>query len=173
MKSTGFEFPVDGYRRELSTAAMVDSARVGGDSSCLTNTPEIGPNGSIMPGDIFAGSGEHSIMITKVGSDPLGINKAKNRPGGCDSLSYNDLDFSMAHSPSHDAIGPINSTAKAYANLLSEASKVEIYPLNKIISMAVVMCKRQKRGSAQTFMEDPDFSLLRHKGGPDNQCDHG
>jgi hypothetical protein len=159
LDGSGFKFPGG---RELSTAAMVSVGKSGG-GSCLSNTPNISPDSSIQAGDIFAGASAHSVMITRVGNDPLGISKAKRRTGGCDSLSYNDMDFDMAHSPSHASLGPINSSARAYASLIDRAQITNPYPLNKILAMAKVLCKRQAAGSAQSFMNDSKFSLLRHK----------
>ena len=69
------------------------SGKKSGKNSCLTNSPTISANSSIQPGDIFAGSKAHSVMITRVGNDPLGIAKARRRSGGCDSLSYNFNDW--------------------------------------------------------------------------------
>jgi len=159
LDGSGFKFPGG---RELSTASMISIAK-GGGGSCLTNNPTIGPNSSIQAGDMFAGSSAHSVMISSVGNDPLGIAAAKRRRGGCDSISYGDLNFTMAHSPSHTSLGPINTTARAYARMVTGAGLRQAYPLNKIIAMAITICKRQANGGAQSFMNDSKFSLLRHK----------
>lgn len=164
---SGFKFPGG---RELSTGAMVAAGKEGG-GSCISNKPTIGPDSSIQAGDIFAGSSAHSVMITRVGNDPLGIAKAKRRAGGCSSLSYSDMDFDMAHSPSHAGIGPINSSARAYANLIDRAQLSHPYPLNKILAMAITLCNQQSVKSAHLVINDPKFSLLRHKSG-DPDCSY-
>lgn len=143
-------------------------------NSCLNANSPMSAGAPIVAGDIMTMAG-HSIVITGVSNDPLGIQKAN---GNCSSIRIEDMNFTFAHSASVGRTGPMNISARAYycasinktmgmsvnechsliqshgtvragryRNNTSLPSSMDVFPLNKIRQAAVGLCERLKSGN--------------------------
>lgn len=165
INSKGFSLPVEGKKKELGTRSLVATAESKSSKSCLASKSNVSISAPLKEGDVFASSGKHALMITKVGSDPLGVQKGLKK--GCKNMTFYDFNFDMAHSASHGGLGPINSSARNYAVLVNGIAKAPAYPLNKILVIARRMCEDARRGKKSSVVKDPKdraaLSLIRHK----------
>ncbi len=153
----------------LSTGSLTDRK-----NECLKQ-PLISPANPISNGDIFV-MGGHSIVITDVEEDPFGILGTLQDKKECHSITSDDLNFSFAHSSSSRELGPIQTTAKSYSNLMIESGYFEtderglknVFPLDSIVLIARKLCEDTKRGKlkpapSKQSIQDPKVRQLRHQ----------
>lgn len=138
------------------------------ENICLKR-PNISAEAPVVSGDIFVIE-THSIVITQVGNDPFGVAAAGEN---CNSINADDLNFAFAQSSSHREIGPIQSTAKAYNEMLQgDGYGVNAFPLNHLVTMARKMCNDKKWGKSKKAGIPSDYGhgvrQLRHNASNSN-----
>ena len=124
---------------------------------------------TIQPGDIIA-SDSHIVMVDSVGSDPLGIKRAK-KTADCTAatLTSNGFDFAVSQSGNwKNGIGIHRSVAKDYLKSSSTFQK-------GLTQLAAYFCQEQFKSSktfdeTSSFLAKPDLggiNVIRHKGTPE------
>lgn len=158
-------------RSLLSTRALHGQAR--DSNSCLSAAERISADAPVTKGDIVVIQG-HSVVISEVGSDPFGIQRAN---GNCGGINAGSLNFSFGQSTSRQSTGPINSTTRAWVDVYNRYGfGSEYFPLNKFVQAARKMCEDMKRGSnswrAEQVFSGFNMTMLRHKS-QDPACHFG
>ncbi len=130
------------------------------NDSCLER-PYIGASG-LLPGDILNLSGNHVVLIDRVGEDPLGVQRFVRTGKDCNDLEVKDFDFTYVHS-GVETNGPARVNIQYYAR--HKKGRLPTW-LRKLSALAERLCKYEKRnpGTQVRFEEGDKMSLIRHKG---------
>ncbi|MCB0406644.1 MAG: SH3 domain-containing protein [Bdellovibrionales bacterium] len=141
---------------------------------CMFN-PILTKQYSLQPGDLINTSSNHSVMVYKVGPDPLGLNKIKSRKQ-CNQISRHNFDFTVFHSSNRKYNGERRNGPH-----FIEAKKLNSLAINHLALAVRRFCKdnfpdlngqlssRTSYGRGQQSSKSY-FSLFRHVGDKKPGC---
>ncbi len=116
---------------------------------------------NLQSGDIIS-TRYHTVIVGRVGSDPLGIKKAANK-NRCSKISYKDFDYDLYHSdPGKGAIGIHHITSYGHLRHSSGMRKGLEALAQKICANSL-----KNKSTLSRLNKDHKISIVRHKNTPE------
>jgi hypothetical protein len=160
-------FPDQRDNQERGTSGFLNAAL--NPESCLrAATFEKQENSveTLKPGDLITLHAHHMYMITDVGPDPLGIQRALDR-GDCDSLDMNEFDFKFIQSGAAGSIGVARMSANSPHH--SEIIRARLYYQAKKTCFEMQNDQPLSPPIEQSARRT-EFMVIRHLGNQRPEC---
>jgi hypothetical protein len=156
-------YPDQRDHQERGTSGFLSAAL--NPESCL-RPAEFERHQTLAPGDLVTVHAHHMYMITDVGPDPLGIQRALDS-GDCDNLSMRDFDFNFIQSGAAGSIGVARMAANSPHH--SDIIKARLYYQAQKTCFEIQNDQPLSPPIEQTSRRT-EFMVIRHQGQQRPEC---